>query len=108
MEMEKKKRLGTGRVAFLARKDEIKARIEAGYTMVAVYEEHQKELGISYGQFVNYVNKYIKDKQHGNVGSATEKGKDAKEKRPIREPGQPAFISSDTPRDRDSLIGRKK
>lgn len=57
-----KKRLGSGRVAFLARKEEIKARIDAGYTMAAVYEEHQKHLGISYGQFVNYVNKFIRSK----------------------------------------------
>lgn len=67
-----KKRLGAGRVAFLARKEEIKTKIEAGYTMVAVYEEHQKQLGISYGQFVNYINKFIRRKPEEKQLATTE------------------------------------
>mgnify|MGYP001056067721 FL=1 len=61
MEMPKR-RLGAGRVAFLARKEEIKVKIEAGYTMISIYEGYQNQLGISYGQFVNYVNKFIRRK----------------------------------------------
>jgi|SRR5687768_6554806 len=79
MEKEKKQRLGTGRVAFLARKEEIKARIEAGYTMITVYEEHQKQLGISYGQFVNYVNRYIKKKGNEPAVEAPKKDESAVE-----------------------------
>lgn len=55
-------RLGVGRVAFLARKDAIKEKLDAGYTMVLVYEEYQSRLGIGYAQFVNYVNKFIRGK----------------------------------------------
>lgn len=62
MEDAKKKRLGAGKVAFFARIDKIKARIDARHTMITVYEEFEKDLGISYGQFVNYVNKEIKGK----------------------------------------------
>ncbi len=62
MEEVKKKRLGAGRVAFLARKEEIKELLDAGHTIITVYEKYQKRFGISYGQFVNYVNKFIKEK----------------------------------------------
>lgn len=62
-----KKRLGAGRVAFLARKEDIKKRLEAGYTMVTLYDEYQKDLGISYGQFVNYVNKFIRKKSADEI-----------------------------------------
>lgn len=61
-ETSSKRRLGTGRVAFLARKDAIKEKLDAGYTMVLVYEEYQSRLGIGYKQFVNYVNKFIRGK----------------------------------------------
>lgn len=62
MESSKEKRLGAGRVAFLARVEVFKEKISAGHTMAAVYEDHQKELGISYSQFANYVNRYIRNK----------------------------------------------
>ena len=93
----KKKRLGSGRVAFLARKEEIKTKIEAGYTMVSVYEEYEKQLGISYGQFVNYINKFIRSKPDESQGTKPA----APVTKPIRArtPDQPAFISSPTPRD---------
>lgn len=89
MELEKKKRLGAGRVAFLARKEAIKAKIDAGHTMITVYEEHQKQLGIGYGQFVNYVNKFIRSKP-----SEAKSPEERKLKKP--EPGddRPGFKSS--------------
>jgi hypothetical protein len=62
MEEGKKKRLGAGRVAFLARKDAIKEKVDAGHTLITVYEEYQKDLGIGYVQFLNYVAKFIKPK----------------------------------------------
>lgn len=65
MESSKEKRLGTGRVAFLARVEIFTEKINAGHTMATVYEEHQKELGISYSQFVNYVNRFIRKAQEG-------------------------------------------
>lgn len=66
MEEGKKRRLGAGRVAFLARKDAIAAKVEAGHTLITVYEEYQKELGIGYVQFLNYVAKYVKGKSPEN------------------------------------------
>lgn len=105
-----KKRIGTGRVAFLARVDAIREKIKAGHTVAMLHDEYKKEIGIEYGQFLNYVNRYIRRKQDGGSDRAAEKGKDIKKTSPIRarEPGQPAFVSSDTPRDRDSLIKRKE
>lgn len=70
MKPSKDKRLGAGRVAFLARVEVIREKIDAGHTMASIYEDYQKPLGIGYKQFVNYVNKFIRDKP------ATEKEKD--------------------------------
>lgn len=58
----KDKRLGAGRVAFLARVGVIKEKINAGHTMASIYEDYQRDLGIGYKQFVNYVNKFVRDK----------------------------------------------
>ncbi|HEY9487986.1 MAG TPA: TraK family protein, partial [Chryseosolibacter sp.] len=55
-------RLGAGRVAFLARKEVIKEKVEAGHTLITVYEEYKNELGIGYVQFLNYVKKHIRKK----------------------------------------------
>lgn len=57
-----KKELGTGRVAFLARLEEIKQGIEAGRTVMSVYREFGKKVGIGYSQFDRYVNKFIRSK----------------------------------------------
>jgi hypothetical protein len=56
------KELGAGRVAFLARKDAIKEKIESGRTSMSVYREYQKQIDISYSQFARYVNKFIKSR----------------------------------------------
>jgi hypothetical protein len=95
-----KKRLGTGKIAFLARVDAIREKINAGHTVAMLHDEYKKEIGINYGQFLNYVNRYIRRKPDGN-SNATEKGKDIKATTPVRvrTPDQPAFVSSPTPRD---------
>lgn len=93
----KKKRLGTGKIAFLAREAAIREKIEAGYTVAMLHDEYKNEIEIEYGQFLNYVNRYIRSKPDESKG--------AKPATPVaravrtREPGQPAFVSSDTPRD---------
>ena len=51
---------GGGRVAFLARKDEIRQRIDAGYPLFAIFKEHESEMNISYSQFTRYVAKFIR------------------------------------------------
>lgn len=50
---------GAGRVAFLARIEAIRKAISEGYTLTAVYSDHEKHLGISYSQFARYVSKFI-------------------------------------------------
>jgi hypothetical protein len=70
------KELGTGRVAFLARKDAIKAKIEAGRTSMSVYREYQKEVDISYSQFARYIAKFIRSKP--NEPKLPEEGKNQK------------------------------
>lgn len=95
---------GAGRVAFLAREKEIKEMIEAGHPTKNVYRKYGDKLNISYGQFARYVNKFIRRKPDENQG----KKPAAPATKPIRtrEPGQPAFVSSDTPR--DNLIKPKE
>jgi hypothetical protein len=100
---------GAGRVGFLARQEGIKTMLEAGHPLLAIYQQYEKDMSISYSQFVKYVNKFIRSKPSGNNDRATEKGKDTKKATPIRtRVEQPAFVSSDTPRDRDSLVKRKE
>lgn len=101
---------GAGRVAFLARQKEIKEMVDAGHPLRNVYRKYGDKLNISYGQFARYVNKFIRSKPHGNTDRATgetEKGVKAATPARTRVPGQPAFVSSDTPRDKDSLLKGK-
>lgn len=67
-----KPRLGAGRVAFLARKDAIAAKIEAGYPLLMIYREYQKLLPIGYAQFANYVRKYLKSESVPETGPEEE------------------------------------
>lgn len=112
MESAKKKRLGSGRVAFLARIEVFREKINAGHTMTTVYEDNQEQLGISYSQFVNYVNRYIRKKptnetksdqaREASTPGSAEKGSGKKQKEP--EDGQPGFKSSEK---RDDLFKPK-
>ena len=96
---------GAGRVGFLARQEEIKKMYEAGHPLLSIYQQYEKDMSISYSQFVKYVHKFIRSKPNGNEGK---KSIPAPETTPVRTraPGQPAFVSSDTPR--DNLIKPKK
>jgi hypothetical protein len=100
MEPSKEKRLGTGRVAFLARIGVFTVKINAGHTMRMVYEDHQDELGISYSQFVNYVNRYIRKipnetkPNQAKETPATKTGDKESNKPKEAEFGQPEFKSS--------------
>ena len=55
-----KKHRGAGRVAFLARIEEIKQMVSEGHPLLSIYEKHQAELGTSYSQFARYVAKYVR------------------------------------------------
>lgn len=51
---------GAGRVAFLARRDDIQKLLDAGHTLRAIYKMHGAGLNISYSQFARYVSRYIR------------------------------------------------
>lgn len=68
----KKKRLGTGKIAFLAREAAIREKIEAGYTVAMLHDEYKNEIEINYGQFLNYVNRYIRRKPEENSAAEPE------------------------------------
>lgn len=101
---------GAGKVAFWAHKESIKKMLDDKYTLTATYLAHKKDVNIKYQQFRRYVKEFIRSQPDGDSGSAREEGKDIKKAVVVRtrEPGQPAFVSSDTPRDKDSLVKRKE
>jgi hypothetical protein len=111
---EKRGVRGAGKVAFWARKESIGKMLEDKYSLIATFLAHEKELGIGYGQFRRYVDKFIKGKENDNKDRksvrGTDTGRDSQRtgSTPIRTrtPGQPAFVSSDTPR--DDLVKPKK
>jgi hypothetical protein len=107
MEMKPKKELGTGRVAFLARKNDIKERIDSGRTSMSVYREYQKQIDISYSQFARYVVKFIRSKPDENQGkqsAAQDAGSGDKGATSKPEYGPPKFRQSEN---RDDLIHPK-
>jgi len=53
---------GAGKVAFWSRKESIKKMLDEKYSLMATFLAHEKEVGISYGQFRIYVNEYIKER----------------------------------------------
>ena len=48
---QRKRMKGVGRVAFMARLDDITADLEAGWPIKAVYQKCSDKLGMSYAQF---------------------------------------------------------
>ncbi len=60
MEGKMKKELGAGKVAFLARLDEITKEVKTGRTVMSIYREFGPKVEISYAQFDRYVNTLIK------------------------------------------------
>lgn len=95
---------GAGRVGFLARLDGIKQMAEAGYPLLSIYQKYESDVGISYSQFVKYVNRYIRSKPTNEI-----KPEQAKAVAPIRKPRdpgteQPKFRRSEN---RDDLINPK-
>lgn len=58
--IQETRRRGVGRVAFLARLDEFRILIEAGWPITLIYEDHGKSTGLSYSQFARYIGKYVR------------------------------------------------
>lgn len=110
---------GAGRVAFLARAQTIQQMVEAGYPVIAIYKQHEGELGISYSQFARYVARYIGSPwRYEQTGISNRPTVDTPPAPPIEEqPGRGARTVKDTRaskpafkhdatsgRDRDDLI----
>jgi hypothetical protein len=55
---------GSGRVAFLARREDFQRLLDAGHSLRAIYEEHKAQLGIGYPQFTKYVSRYLQKADH--------------------------------------------
>lgn len=53
-------RRGVGRVAFLAKLDEFRRLIEAGWSITLIYEDRGISTGLSYSQFARYIGKYVR------------------------------------------------
>ncbi len=49
----------SGRPAFFALREVIRAELEQGWTMAAIHRRYANQLGISYPQFARYVAAYI-------------------------------------------------
>ncbi len=109
-ETEKRGIRGSGRVAFWARRESIKKMLDDKYSLMATFLAHEKEVGISYGQFRLYVHKYIRSNNDNSTGNnrETDRRRDsASKKKPqvrTRSPDEPAFVSSDEPRSKDDLV----
>lgn len=57
----KKNRRGVGRVMFLARLEDFRKLIDAGWPITAIYEDHGgSKTGMSYSQFARYIGKYVR------------------------------------------------
>lgn len=59
LKIDKPVRRGYGRVSFVAIMDEIKAKVDEGYSLVRVYETFADRLDLGYTQFTKYVSRYI-------------------------------------------------
>jgi hypothetical protein len=68
-----KKYRGSGLVSFWARIDEIKAEIEKKRPVLAIYDDYDGGLGISYSQFARYVREHIKGESQGKKEEKPEK-----------------------------------
>jgi hypothetical protein len=104
LELKKNSR-GAGRVAFLARIEDIRKMIDAGYTLLVIYEKYEKSLKIGYSQFARYVTRYIRSKpRHENEGEKPAPATEAKAIDPgeKRKPGFTHDPSSGS--NRDDLI----
>jgi hypothetical protein len=65
---ERKRRMkGVGRVAFMARLEEITADLEAGWPVKAIYQKNADKLGISYAQFARYVDQIVRRGHHSRA-----------------------------------------
>jgi hypothetical protein len=63
---------GVGRVAFMGRLDAIRAGIQKGLPLTAIYDEHKAALGIGYPSFVKLVGRYASDARVTRRRSRTE------------------------------------
>jgi hypothetical protein len=66
---QRKRMKGVGRVAFMARLDDITADLEAGWPIKAVYQKCSDKIGMSYAQFARYVDRIVRQGNHPNAAN---------------------------------------
>lgn len=105
MTQEKKGTIrGAGRVGFLARQEGIKKMIEAGHPLLSIYQEYEKDMSISYSQFVKYVHKFIRSKPNEGEKAVPAVETKLKERSIVVEPSIKEFKRSEK---RDDLFKPK-
>ena len=57
-----------GRVAFLARLEDFRKLVDAGWPITSIYEDHGASTDLSYSQFVRYIGKYLRTPSTRNRG----------------------------------------
>jgi hypothetical protein len=62
-----KRMKGMGRVVFIAHLDAIKAEIDAGWPIKAVFQKRADKLAMSYAQFARYVAKIVRGNTRGRA-----------------------------------------
>lgn len=101
-----KKPLGTGRVAFLARKDKIEADLVAGWPVAEVYRRHQKDVPIGQSQFERYVQRFIVNGEAPPiVAKAQRAGRQIGQKPKTAAPVPPAAVDQPPPEPAKDPLG---
>ncbi len=95
---------GAGRVGFLARQEGIKKMIDAGHPLLSIYQEYEKDMSISYSQFVKYVHKFIRSKPNEGEKAAPAVEAKPKERSIVVDPSIKEFKRSEK---RDDLFKPK-
>jgi hypothetical protein len=62
-----KRMKGMGRVVFIAHLDAIRAELDAGWPIKAVFQKRADKLAISYAQFARYVDKIVRGNARGRA-----------------------------------------
>jgi hypothetical protein len=65
------RRRRTGRAAFRAIEREVRAALCAGRTLIAIYDEKQSQLGMSYAQFARYAQPFREALMAGHAPAVT-------------------------------------
>lgn len=69
--MTAEKSWGSGRVAFVAHLDKIKAEVAQAIPLKTIFSKYEKDLGIGYQAFCKLVNRYAPAERQAAIGEVT-------------------------------------